>query len=115
MFRTYGFIEMSYRYMRVLVLFDLPVTTLTNRREYTRFRKHLIQSGFIMVQESVYSKLALNMTAATAVMSNVRKNKPEEGLVQMIAITEKQYAKMEFVTGESISEVIDSDERLVVL
>ena len=53
---------MSYRFMRVLVLFDLPVLTGDQRREYARFRKFLLKSGFLMLQESVYCKLALNTT-----------------------------------------------------
>ena len=48
---------MSYRFMRVLVLFDLPVLTGDQRREYARFRKFLLKSGFLMLQESVYCKL----------------------------------------------------------
>lgn len=68
-----------------------------------------------MMQESVYSKLALNTTVATSVMENIRKNKPEEGLVQMIMVTEKQYNRMEYVIGESKSNVLQSDDRLVVL
>lgn len=101
--------------MRVMVFFDLPVLTAENRKEYRRFRKYLIKSGFIMMQESVYSKLALNTTVATSVMENIRKNKPEEGLVQMIMVTEKQYNRMEYVIGESKSNVLQSDDRLVVL
>lgn len=101
--------------MRVVVFFDLPLLTSENRREYRRFRKYLIKNGFIMMQESVYSKLALNTTVASSVMDNIRKNKPEEGLVQMIMITEKQYSRMEFVVGSSNSNVLQSDERLVVL
>lgn len=106
---------MSYRFMRIIVFFDLPTLTAKDRREYTRFRKYLIKSGFLMMQESVYSKLVLNGTAANAMMANIRKEKPESGLVQMMTITEKQFSKIEFVVGESTSEVIDSDERLVVL
>lgn len=68
-----------------------------------------------MMQESVYCKLAQNSTAAEMIIDNVKKNKPNEGLVQMLKVTEKQYAKMEFIVGESRSEVLDSDERLVVL
>ena len=60
--------------MRVVVFFDLPVLTSENRREYRRFRKYLIKNGFIMMQESVYSKLALNTTVASSVMDNIRKN-----------------------------------------
>lgn len=106
---------MSYRFMRVLVFFDLPTLTMNHRREYTHFRKYLLKNGFIMLQESVYSKLALNSTASNAIMQGVRKNKPKEGLVQMLTITEKQFSKMEFVCGESPSNVIDSDERLIIL
>ncbi len=97
------------------MFFDLPTLTAKDRREYTRFRKFLIKSGFLMMQESVYCKLVLNSTAANAVISNVRKEKPESGLVQMLTITEKQFAKMEFVVGESSGEVLDNDERLVIL
>lgn len=106
---------MSYRFMRIVVFFDLPVLTNAQRREYTKFRKFLLKSGFIFVQESVYCKLVLNSTASNAIAENVRKNKPTEGIVQMLTVTEKQYEKMEFVVGESKSEVIDSDERLVIL
>ncbi len=101
--------------MRIVVMFDLPVSTAEQRREYTKFRKFLIKSGFLMMQESVYCKLALNGTVANAIAENVRKNKPPQGLVQLLAVTEKQYAKMEFIIGTSSHEVLDSDERLVIL
>ena len=51
---------MSYRFMRVLVMFDLPTETSLQRRNYRKFRKTLIKNGFIMMQESVYVKLAMN-------------------------------------------------------
>ena len=51
---------MSYRYMRVMVFFDLPTESLDDKREYRKFRKYLIKKGFMMLQESVYCKLALN-------------------------------------------------------
>ncbi len=101
--------------MRVLVFFDLPVTTSENRRAYTRFRKFLLKSGFMMLQESVYCKLALNSTAANAIINNIHKNKPEEGLIQLLTVTEKQYAKMDIIVGDIKKEVLDSDERLVIL
>ena len=106
---------MSYRYMRIIVMFDLPTLTNTDKREYTRFRKYLIKSGFLMLQESVYCKLTLNTTVAEAVVDNVKKNKPPNGLVQLLTITEKQFSKMEYILGEMQSNVLNSDERLVVL
>lgn len=111
---TSGFIKVSYRFMRVIVFFDLPTITSEDRREYTRFRKYLIKNGFLMLQESVYSKMTLNKTVADVVTANVRKNKPLHGLVQMMVVTEKQFNKMEYVCGEFNSEVLCTDERLVI-
>lgn len=68
-----------------------------------------------MQQESVCSKLALNTTVAQRIAENVRKSKPNEGLVQMLTITEKQYSRMEILVGESNSEVLQSNERMVIL
>ena len=101
--------------MRVLVFFDLPVTTGEQRRNYARFRKFLLKSGFMMLQESVYCKLALNGTVVRGIVDQVHKNSPQEGWVQLLTVTEKQYAKMDFIVGEVKSEVLDSDERLVIL
>ena len=101
--------------MRVIVFFDLPVVTGEERRAYVQFRKFLLKSGFMMVQESVYCKLALNGSAVTAIIENVRKNSPDKGLVQLLTVTEKQYSKMDFIIGDNKSEVLDSDERLVIL
>ncbi len=101
--------------MRIMVFFDLPTLTAADRREYTKFRKHLIKSGFIMLQESVYCKLALNATVSEAIIQNLRKNRPPEGLVQILTLTEKQFSKMEMITGEYKSEVLQSDKRLVIL
>lgn len=106
---------MSYRYMRIIVMFDLPVGTATERREYYLFRKFLVKNGFLMMQESIYSKIAQNSVAADSIVENVKKNKPPKGLVQVIKITEKQYSKMEYIVGEKRIDVIDSDERLLIL
>lgn len=101
--------------MRIIVMFDLPVATADERREYRLFRKYLVKNGFLMLQESVYSKIAQNSTSADAIIDNVRKNKPKSGLVQLLKITEKQYSKMEFIVGEVKTDVIDNDERLIII
>lgn len=106
---------MSYRFMRVIVFFDLPCETNDDKRNYRHFRKLLINSGFLMMQESVYCRMVLNQTAVDSIASNIRKNSPPKGLVQILTVTEKQFSKMEFVTGEYTTDIIDNDERLVIL
>lgn len=68
-----------------------------------------------MLQESVYSKLALNEAAVNAIKENVKKNKPDEGLVQLLTITEKQYTKMDIIVGDVKKEILDSTDRLVII
>ncbi|MBR4731836.1 MAG: CRISPR-associated endonuclease Cas2 [Lachnospiraceae bacterium] len=101
--------------MRVIVFFDLPVLTEANRRAYRQFRKFLIKTGFLMLQESVYCKLAQNSFVADSIVDSIRKNKPDAGLVQVLKVTEKQYNKMEYIVGKRMDCVIDSDERLIIL
>lgn len=101
--------------MRVIVMFDLPVGTSAERREYNVFRKYLIKSGFCMMQESIYCKMAVNSTMADTIVNNIRKNKPKYGLVQVLKITEKQFASMEFIVGQSKMDVLDTTERIVIL
>lgn len=106
---------MSYRFMRMMVFFDLPVETTEDRRNYRVFRKALIKNGFIMLQESVYCKLLSTPSVEASVKNLIQKNKPPKGIVQTLTVTEKQFAKMEYIVGESSSDIIDSDERLVIL
>jgi len=97
------------------VFFDLPTETTEDKRQYRRFRKTLLNNGFIMLQESVYCRLFVTPSAEQAAMEMIRKNKPAAGLVQMLSVTEKQFSKMEYLVGEHHSEWVDSDERLVIL
>ena len=101
--------------MRLIVMFDLPTETVEDRRNYTQFRKLLIKSGFIMLQESVYTKLMVTPSVKASLLQNLRKNKPPNGLVCALEVTEKQFAGMEYITGEYSSDVLDTDERLVIL
>lgn len=97
------------------MFFDLPVLTSANRRDYLNFRKYLIKSGFIMMQESIYVKLVPNNEMAALAVDGIRRAKPPAGLVQILRITEKQFSKIEYVVGEHVSEILDTEERLVII
>lgn len=101
--------------MRVIVLFDLPVLTDRNKRDYRHFHKYLVKSGFLILQESVYCKLVPNSITGDNITEMIRKNSPQSGLIQVLHVTEKQYSKMECIVGEKKSEVLDTDERLIIL
>ena len=59
--------------------------------------------------------MALNSTVVNSIVNGIKNNKPPEGIVQIITLTEKQFSKMEIITGEYKVNVLDTDERLVIL
>lgn len=101
--------------MRMLVFFDLPTITMEDKRNYRQFRKILIKNGFIMLQESVYCKMMTSPSMENSCRKLIYANRPPEGLVQLLTVTEKQFVKMDYVVGESKSDVIDSEDRLIIL
>lgn len=104
------------RYMRLIVFFDLPVKTTAQRRQYRIFRKFLINEGYLMLQESVYAKLAVNDRASSGAIMRLRKHRPPEGLVQVLKVTEKQFATMVYITGNrELYDEVDTMEEFVVL
>ena len=60
--------------MRILVFFDLPTETSKDRKSYSKFRKFLIDEGFIMMQESVFLLFHCNGEAILYILLNKIKN-----------------------------------------
>lgn len=103
------------RAMRTIVFFDLPNIYLRDRKNYLKFRKYLLNEGFIMMQESVYSKLILNSQQSSLLVDRIRRNAPKKGLIQVMTITENQYSKIEYIIGNPQTKIIDSEDKLIIL
>lgn len=103
------------RIMRMMVFFDLPTLTGEDRRNYRHFRSLLIKNGFIMLQESVYCKMLTTPSVENSARRLLSNNKPPSGVVQTLIVTEKQFNHMVYLVGENTSDVIDSEDRLIVL
>ena len=106
---------MSYRYMRMILMFDMPTDTAEERKAYRKFRKFLLNEGFIMHQFSIYSKLLLNNTANKAMVDRLQENNPKKGNITLLTVTEKQFSRMIYLHGDKDTSVDNSDERVVFL
>ena len=85
--------------MRILIFFDLPVKTASQRREAARFRRFLLNDGYHMLQYSVYARVCNGTDAVRKHQARVRQNLPDNGSVRMLTITEKQYETIELLLG----------------
>ena len=85
--------------MRLLVFFDLPVTTKEKRRTYTLFRRFLIQDGYDMIQWSVYGRLVNGTDDAEKHLRRLANNLPREGSIRYLQVSEKQFAGMKLLVG----------------
>jgi len=85
--------------MRLIVMFDLPTNTIIDIKNYNNFRKFLIKNGFFMLQYSIYVKICTNKDSADLQVNKIIKNKPPQGAIRTLILTEKQYEGMNIIIG----------------
>lgn len=90
--------------MWVLVFFDLPTDTAENRKIYARFRKDLLQDGFMMFQFSIYMRHCPSRENADVHIKRVKSNLPEKGHIGIMCITDKQFGMMEIYYGKEVAQ-----------
>ncbi|AVL00698.1 CRISPR-associated endonuclease Cas2 [Pediococcus inopinatus] len=101
--------------MRLMVMFDLPVETSKDRRNYRKFRKALLNEGFLMIQYSIYVRVCVDKKSANLMEKRIATFSPPDGLIQTLMVTEKQYNSMNFITGEFKKDVRNSAERTIII
>mgnify|MGYP000860370974 FL=1 len=84
----------------IIVLFDLPTDTQQSRRQYTRFRKFLLNDSFSMMQYSVYMRHCASDENATIHVARVKAALPDDGEVRIIKITDNQFGRIEVYFGK---------------
>ena len=90
----------QYRSMWVLVFFDLPTETITERKVASRFRKNLIKDGFTMFQFSIYMRFCPSRENAAVHIKRSKNGLPKKGKVCIMLITDKQFGMMELFQGQ---------------
>lgn len=99
-------------FMRLLIFFDLPVLKSEDRKIAAKFRKELLNEGFVMLQFSVYSRVCRGIDIVEREIKRIEKVLPPKGNVRVLTITEKQYGKMFFLVGEPKKEEVIGAEQL---
>lgn len=107
---------MGERFLRLIVMFDLPMQTSREKRDYRKFVKYLKNEGFLMMQYSVYSRIVMNRGVLKHHTLKLKQNLPSNGKVQTLVVTEKQYTNMEYLVGEpTLDEEYRTTDRVLEL
>ena len=103
------------KFMRVLLMFDMPTKTKKEQKHATKFRNNLIKLGYFMMQFSVYMRICKGLSSAKASINAVKMILPPQGNVRVLIITEKQFDAMEILLGNaSFNERINAEQNLVL-
>ncbi|OBV29708.1 CRISPR-associated endonuclease Cas2 [Helicobacter sp. CLO-3] len=106
---------MEEKYMRVLVMFDMPTTSKKDRQNYAKFRTRLIADGFMMLQFSVYMRICKGIASANNHLEKLNLILPPKGHVRALVITERQFDNMRLLLGErSKNEEVNAPRQLVL-
>lgn len=103
------------RTMWVVALFDLPTDTQEARRAYGKFRKHLVQDGFVMLQYSVYARHCPSEENAQVHARRVEFRLPPDGEIRVLTLTDKQFERMKVFHGKARAPTERPPEQITFL
>lgn len=89
----------AYRFMWLLVMFDLPVLSKPERRAATKFRQFLLDEGYEMSQFSIYMRFCVGREQVERRIRDIGKSRPGKGQVHILAVTDKQFEQMVVFRG----------------
>ena len=93
-----------YRMGWLLVMFDLPVMTDEERRTATGFRKQLLDSGYLMIQFSVYARPCVSYETMDTHTRLLGKTVPAAGNVRVMFFTDQQWKRAYTVVGPNYAQ-----------
>ena len=103
------------RFMRIILMFDMPTITIEDRKNYSKFRDNLIDDGFIMIQYSIYARICKNQDDITKHINRVKMFTPEKGNIRLLQITEKQYEQMIMLRGIKNDDEKESNNSMIII
>lgn len=86
----------------ILAIFDLPVKADTDRRAATKFRKWLLDDGYLMIQYSVYARPCVSYEHLEKHSTRIKDQAPRTGFIKVMFFTDKQWALGINIVGEAV-------------
>jgi CRISPR-associated protein Cas2 len=102
----------AYRFMWLLVMFDLPVRSKSERRSATKFRQWLLDQGYEMSQFSIYMRFCVGKEQVHRRTRDIAKVVPQRGSIHILSVTDRQFAQMTVFRGRRRSRGRTSPDQL---
>ena len=90
------------KFMRLIVMFDLPVKTKKQSKEATAFRNFLLKDGYYMMQYSIYVRICNGQDFIEMHKNRIKSAIPKNGSIRLLTVTEKQYENIDILLGEKV-------------
>lgn len=86
--------ESGYNLMWMMVMFDLPVTEVEERKQATAFRNRLMDEGFQMSQFSIYARFIGTREMCAPFVKRIKSYAPPGGHITILMFTDKQFREI---------------------
>lgn len=104
---------MSINYIGLL-MYDLPMQTEEELREYQRFRKNIIGKGYYQLQKSVYIINSNTKERIEKIEKELIMEVPRNSSVRSLILTEEQFKKIKVISGQiTIGEIIVKKNKIL--
>ena len=83
----------------LIVMFDLPTDTKKERQSAAKFRNDLLDSGYLMLQYSIYVRCAVTLEKKARFISALKRMNPGTGNIQCLFITDTQWGQIDNISA----------------
>ena len=100
--------------MWILVMFDLPTDTKSQRKAAGGFRNFLLDGGFERCQFSIYARFVNGKEAFETRVRRIERALPAQGDVQILNFTDRQYRDIVHFSDQGRRSQRKNPEQLVL-
>ena len=107
----------AYRFMWLMIMFDMPTNTKKDRKKYRYLRNKLLKEGYMMMQFSIYIRVFHSYEAALNGKKKLKDfiaSNTLKGKIRIIMFTDKQFSKMEVIVGTQEKDEKNAPQQLML-
>lgn len=107
----------AYRFMWLMIMFDMPTDTKKARKKYRYLRNKLLKEGYMMMQYSIYIRSFHSYESALSGKKKIKSfiaSNTVKGKIRLIVFTDKQFANMDIIVGTKSEDEKNAPKQLLL-